>query len=62
MPFYLFTFSFCSNFERFIEPEFVPSEEDMIMARVMTVGIIKTDFNYPPLQITLVDGMISFLN
>lgn len=25
------------------------------MARVMTIGIIKTDFNYPPLLVTLVD-------
>jgi G-protein alpha subunit len=47
---------FFDNSRRFFDTEFAPTEEDIVMARVMTIGIIKTELNYNPLQITLIDG------
>ncbi|KAI9139092.1 guanine nucleotide binding protein, alpha subunit [Paraphysoderma sedebokerense] len=43
------------NFARFMEDDFVPTEEDIVMARVMTVGITTTEVSVPPCQVTLVD-------
>ncbi|KAI9222697.1 guanine nucleotide-binding protein alpha-8 subunit [Blastocladiella britannica] len=46
---------YMENFPRFAEDDFEPSEEDCIMARTMTVGILQTEVPVPPLQVTLVD-------
>ncbi len=35
--------------------DFVPNEDDLIMARVMTTGIITTDIPLAPLTFTVVD-------
>ncbi|ORX51047.1 G-protein subunit alpha 8 [Piromyces finnis] len=43
------------NVERFIQDDFEPTEEDFVMARIMTTGIIKTELNIKPLQFTVVD-------
>jgi len=43
------------NVERFIQDDFEPTEEDYVMARIMTTGIIKTELNIKPLQFTVVD-------
>ena len=41
--------------ERFICDDFIPNEEDLVMARVMTTGIITTDVSLPPITFTVVD-------
>lgn len=46
---------FFENVERFVEPGFEPTEEDIVMARVLTTGITSTDIPIPPLQFTVVD-------
>jgi len=43
------------NVERFVEDDFVPSEEDQIMARVMTTGLVETEIPSPPITLTVVD-------
>eukprot|EP00834_Sanchytrium_tribonematis_P007384 NODE_659_length_4968_cov_0.490655.p2 type:complete len:326 gc:universal NODE_659_length_4968_cov_0.490655:4596-3619(-) len=40
---------------RFFESDFVPTEEDIVMARVMTTGIITTSISNPPLTFSVVD-------
>jgi len=41
--------------ERFVEPGYVPTEEDCIMARVRTTGIVITEFNEGPIRFQVVD-------
>ncbi|XXQ40016.1 G-protein alpha subunit [Plasmodiophora brassicae] len=36
-----------ANVERFIESDFVPTEEDCVMARVRTTGMVMTEFDQP---------------
>ncbi|MES1920988.1 hypothetical protein MHBO_002593 [Bonamia ostreae] len=43
------------NVERFSRVDFEPTEEDIIMSRVRTTGMIITDFNIPPLKYKVVD-------
>ncbi|CAM9299227.1 unnamed protein product [Phaeothamnion confervicola] len=40
---------------RFAEADFTPNDEDMIMARVRTSGIVMTEFDEPPLRYSVVD-------
>ena len=35
------------HLERILEPDFVPNEEDCVMARVRTTGIVTTEFDQP---------------
>jgi len=44
-----------ANVERFSEDDYMPSEEDIIMARVRTTGIITTNFESPPVRFSVVD-------
>lgn len=44
-----------THLERFMQDDFEPTEEDCVMARVMTTGIISTDIPIQPLKVTLVD-------
>ncbi|KAI3629920.1 hypothetical protein MIR68_011355 [Amoeboaphelidium protococcarum] len=43
------------NIERFVQDDFTPSEEDLVMARIMTTGIVTTEIANPPLQFVIVD-------
>jgi len=43
------------NVERFVEDDFVPTEEDQIMARVMTTGLVETEIPASPISLTVVD-------
>eukprot|EP01117_Protostelium_nocturnum_P012022 TRINITY_DN43_c1_g1_i1.p1 TRINITY_DN43_c1_g1~~TRINITY_DN43_c1_g1_i1.p1 ORF type:complete len:367 (-),score=122.72 TRINITY_DN43_c1_g1_i1:61-1161(-) len=43
------------NVERFAEEGFVPTEEDCIMARVRTTGIVNTEFQDGPIHFQVVD-------
>ncbi|PRP75425.1 G-protein subunit alpha [Planoprotostelium fungivorum] len=43
------------NVDRFIEEGFTPTEEDCIMARVRTTGIVNTEFNEGPIRFQVVD-------
>ncbi|KMS93747.1 hypothetical protein BVRB_028370 [Beta vulgaris subsp. vulgaris] len=38
---------FFNNVERFAEHDYVPTEEDCIMARVRTTGMVQTEFDQP---------------
>eukprot|EP01099_Mayorella_cantabrigiensis_P008389 TRINITY_DN7891_c0_g1_i1.p1 TRINITY_DN7891_c0_g1~~TRINITY_DN7891_c0_g1_i1.p1 ORF type:complete len:365 (-),score=100.02 TRINITY_DN7891_c0_g1_i1:270-1364(-) len=40
---------------RFAEDDYSPSEEDIIMARVRTTGIVVTEFDEPPIHFRVVD-------
>ncbi|KAJ1547411.1 hypothetical protein HK096_003055, partial [Nowakowskiella sp. JEL0078] len=40
---------------RFSDEDFEPTEEDSVMARVMTTGILTTEINISPLRFTVVD-------
>jgi GTPase SAR1 family protein len=40
---------------RFAEPEYTPTEEDAIMARVRTTGILVSEFQDPPFKYSVVD-------
>jgi len=44
-----------ANVERFLEDDYMPTEEDIIMARVRTTGIITTKFENPPVNFSVVD-------
>jgi len=44
-----------ANAERFSEDDYMPTEEDIIMARVRTTGIITTKFENPPVNFSVVD-------
>jgi len=44
-----------ANVERFLEDDYMPTEEDIIMARVRTTGIITTEFENPPVNFSVVD-------
>lgn len=46
---------YMSNIFRFIEKDFSPSEEDIIMARVRTTGMFMTSFDAPPIHWRVVD-------
>ena len=46
---------YLENVIRFFESDFIPTEEDIVMARVMTTGIITTSISNPPLTFSLVD-------
>ncbi|KAI9183383.1 hypothetical protein H9P43_004300 [Blastocladiella emersonii ATCC 22665] len=46
---------YMEHIARFAEDDFEPTEEDIVMARVMTVGILQTDIPIPPINVTLVD-------
>ncbi|ORZ35033.1 alpha subunit of a heterotrimeric G protein, partial [Catenaria anguillulae PL171] len=46
---------YLDNLHRFAEDDYEPTEEDIVMARVMTVGILQTDIPIAPLNVTLVD-------
>jgi len=43
------------NVERFVQPDFVPNEEDCIMARVITTGIAVTEFDQAMVHFSVVD-------
>lgn len=36
---------YCTNIEKFADEAFVPAEEDIVMARVRTTGIVTTEFD-----------------
>jgi hypothetical protein len=40
--------SYFNNVERFTSEDFIPSEEDCIMARTRTTGIVETRFSEGP--------------
>ncbi|KAI9199471.1 G-protein subunit alpha 8 [Polychytrium aggregatum] len=44
-----------SNIERFCQDDFEPTEEDSVMARTMTTGIITTEIKIAPLTFSLID-------
>ncbi|GMI27527.1 hypothetical protein TeGR_g280, partial [Tetraparma gracilis] len=44
-----------TNVTRIGEEDFVPTDEDMIMTRVRTTGIVVTEFEEPPCTFKLVD-------
>lgn len=44
-----------TNIDRFVQDDYEPTEEDMIMARVLTTGIVTTEIELPPLQFVIVD-------
>ena len=44
-----------NNIERIADEDYQPTEEDTIMARVMTTGIITTKITQPPLEFAVVD-------
>lgn len=43
------------NAERIAEDDFVPTEEDMVMTRVRTTGIVVTEFTEGPITYSMVD-------
>ena len=43
------------NVSRFLEPNFLPTHDDMIMARKRTTGVVQTEFEYGGIHWTLVD-------
>ncbi|KAA0169813.1 hypothetical protein FNF27_06837 [Cafeteria roenbergensis] len=43
------------NASRFVDPAFVPNEDDVVMARVITTGIAETSYRDSGVDITLVD-------
>ena len=43
------------NMERFVQDDFTPTEDDLIMARVMTTGIVTTEIEQNPLTFQMVD-------
>lgn len=43
------------NVMRFVEREFVPTEEDIVMARIRTTGMFMTEFESPPVHWKIVD-------
>lgn len=47
--------SYFNNSERFAEEGWVPNEEDMIMARVRTTGIISTEFKEGKVSFNVLD-------
>jgi len=44
-----------ANMERFADEDFEPTEEDMIMTRVRTTGIVCSELSDPPMRFTVVD-------
>lgn len=46
---------YLDNMDRFVEPDFVPTEEDQIMTRIRTTGVICSELHDPPLRYTVVD-------
>lgn len=46
---------YMSEIERFAEDDFQPTEEDCLMARVRTTGIVSTEVPYPPFTYHVVD-------
>lgn len=40
---------------RFNEPDFTPTEEDIVMARIRTTGMFQTEFDKPPVHWRVVD-------
>eukprot|EP00835_Amoeboradix_gromovi_P005706 NODE_567_length_6607_cov_0.300553.p1 type:complete len:342 gc:universal NODE_567_length_6607_cov_0.300553:3113-4138(+) len=46
---------YLEHVSRFFESDFVPTEEDIVMARVMTTGIITTAIASPPITFSVVD-------
>ena len=46
---------FFDNFKRFVGEEFVPTDEDIIMARKRTTGVIETTFDKFDIKWTVVD-------
>ena len=43
------------NVMRFVDREFVPTEEDIVMARIRTRGMFMTEFESPPVHWKIVD-------
>ncbi|KAG4098294.1 guanine nucleotide binding protein, alpha subunit [Neocallimastix lanati (nom. inval.)] len=43
------------NVMRFVDEDFELTEEDYVMSRIMTTGIISTEINVPPLKFTVID-------
>lgn len=48
-------FSFLNNCERFADPDFTPTNEDILRTRVMTSGIIETKFEVDGLEFIIID-------
>lgn len=48
-------FSYFDNAERFVQEDYTPTEEDCIMARVRTTGIVVTEFDEGPIHFSVVD-------
>jgi len=48
-PFYL------HHMHRFIEPDYKPTEEDIVMARKRTTGVVETQLKYGPVKWTVID-------
>ena len=46
---------YLDELDRICEPEYVPSEQDVLRTRVKTTGIIETMFDYKSLYFTLID-------
>lgn len=46
---------FFSNIDRFIEPDYVPSEQDVLRARVRTTGIEEAVFNFEDMSFRMLD-------
>jgi GTPase SAR1 family protein len=43
------------NCQRLVDPEYVPTDEDVVMTRIRTSGIDNTEFDEPPRKFTVVD-------
>jgi GTPase SAR1 family protein len=46
---------YLSNVERFVESDFLPTEEDIVYARKRTTGVITTEFDYGHVHFSVVD-------
>lgn len=44
-----------NNLHRFVEENYVPNEEDIVMARVKTVGLSMTEFDQDSVHFSVVD-------
>ena len=47
--------SYFENTDRFVQEDYTPTEEDQVMARVMTTGIVTNEISSAPITLTVVD-------
>ena len=47
---FLYIFSFLDNLERLGQPNYMPTEQDILRTRVKTTGIVEVHFNFKKLN------------